>query len=306
MRGKALLECMAYIDDKLIEEALNPPCIPHEKNLDEKNNKYNTVTKWRMAAACVLVLGVSATAFWSHQQQKNTPHTENIEIADQMDKASKDTGDRPKMHHNDTGMPAESTATDTDLYTAGTEQDKEKSIEDAMEDKASAKQDSVYVEQYDEENGAADERQFAIEESQKTSYTILSDYYGEKDASVYDYPVPQKGTLLCYHDLQETINYYTKLENSAASVEDTIYAYQVVIDLYGDIETANGTQYKELHYINEGHTMIEQEYRRLIDLGYAVRLSEDFQLTGTFTKTEIDTFPLAPEYGYVFRFESET
>ena len=210
------------------------------------------------------------------------------------------------MHQNDTGMPAESTATDTDLYTTGTEQDKEKSIEDAMEDKASAKQDSVYAEQYDEENGAADDRQFAIEESQKTSYTILSDYYGEKDASVYDYPVPQKGTLLCYHDLQETINYYTKLENSAASVEDTIYAYQVVIDLYGDIETANGTQYKELHYESEGHLIIEQEYRRLIDLGYAVRLSEDFQLTGTFTKTEIDTFPLAPEYGYVFRFESET
>lgn len=259
-----------------------------------------------MAAACVLVLGVSATAFWSHQQQKHTPHTDNIEIADQMDSVSKDTGDRPKMHHNDTGMPAESTATDTDLYTAGTEQDKEKSIEDAMEDKASAKQDSVYAEQYDEENGAADDRQFTIEESRKTSYIILRDYYGEKDASVYDYPAPQKGTLLCYHDLQETINYYTKLENSAASVEDTIYAYQVVIDLYGDIETANGTQYKELYYINEGHTMIEQEYRRLIDLGYAVRLSEDFQLTGTFTKTEIDTFPLAPEYGYVFRFESET
>ena len=36
MRGKALLECMAYIDDKLIEEALNPPSIPHEKNLKEK------------------------------------------------------------------------------------------------------------------------------------------------------------------------------------------------------------------------------------------------------------------------------
>ena len=72
MRGKALLECMAYIDDKLIEEALNPPSIPHEKNLNEKN-KNNIFKKWRMAAACVLVLGVSATAFWSHQQQKNTP-----------------------------------------------------------------------------------------------------------------------------------------------------------------------------------------------------------------------------------------
>ena len=45
MIGKALLECMAYIDDKLIEEALNPPCIPHEKNLDEKNNKFENYVK---------------------------------------------------------------------------------------------------------------------------------------------------------------------------------------------------------------------------------------------------------------------
>lgn len=145
-----------------------------------------------------------------------------------------------------------------------------------------------------------------VEEKLKTAYTVLSDYYGEKDDAVYDYPMPEKGALLCYHYLQETINYYTKQGKAADAVDGTIYAFQVVIDLYGDIETAEGTRYEDLYYTEKGHALIEQEYRRLIDLGYAVRLSEDFQLTGTFTKTEIDTFQAAPEYGYVFRFEGES
>ena len=93
---------------------------------------------------------------------------------------------------------------------------------------------------------------------------------------------------------------------AADSVDGTIYAFQVVIDLYGDIETAEETRYEDLYYTEKGHMLIEQEYRRLIDLGYAVRLSEDFQLTGTFTKMEIDTFQASSEYGYVFRFESES
>lgn len=65
-------------------------------------------------------------------------------------------------------------------------------------------------------------------------------------------------------------------------------------------------KYEDLYHSNVGNLLIEQEYRRLIDLGYAVRLSEDFQLTGIFTKAEIDTFLTSPEYGYVFRFENES
>lgn len=54
MRGKDLLECMAYIDDALIEEALNPRIISH---------KGKPAAKWVMAVACVIVVGISATAF---------------------------------------------------------------------------------------------------------------------------------------------------------------------------------------------------------------------------------------------------
>ena len=44
---------------------------------------------------------------------------------------------------------------------------------------------------------------------------------------------------------------------------------------------------------------------RLTELGYTVRLSEDFQLSGIFTKEELDTFQASPEYGYTFRFADE-
>lgn len=290
MRGKDLLECMEYIDDTLIEESLNPAGSPHNKNSMVKN--------WSLAAACVIMLCISATAFWSHQRQQNIQYTEDPDPAVQMDSVSNDAGDLSlPAEHTSGGTLAQSAATDTDLNPTG----RDHGLEKAIEDKASSMQTPVHAEQYDEaEKGAI------VEEKLKTAYTVLSDYYGEKDDSVYDYPMPEKGALLCYHYLQETINYYTKQGKAADSVDGTIYAFQVVIDLYGDIETAEGTHYEDLYYTEKGHTLIEQEYRRLIDLGYAVRLSEDFQLTGTFTKTEIDTFQAAPEYGYVFRFESET
>ena len=290
MRGKDLLECMEYIDDTLIEEALNPAGSPHNKNSMVKN--------WSLAAACVIMLCIFATAFWSHQKQQKIEYTEEPDLAVQMDSVSNDAGDLSlPAEHTSGGTLAQSAATDTDLNPA----DRDNETEKAIEDKALSMQTPVYAEQYDEaEKGAI------VEEKLKTAYTVLSDYYGEKDDAVYDYPMPEKGALLCYHYLQETINYYTKQGKAADSVDGTIYAFQVVIDLYGDIETAEGIRYEDLYYTEKGHTLIEQEYRRLIDLGYAVRLSEDFQLTGTFTKTEIDTFQAAPEYGYVFRFESET
>ena len=64
MRGKDLLECMEPIDDALVEEALEPAVFPR------RNAK---AVKWGMAAACVVVLGISATAFWSHQNMKKMP-----------------------------------------------------------------------------------------------------------------------------------------------------------------------------------------------------------------------------------------
>ena len=58
MRGKDLLECIEQIDDALIEEAMEPAIVLYK---DRSRYKSNIAVKWGMAAACVVVIGISAT-----------------------------------------------------------------------------------------------------------------------------------------------------------------------------------------------------------------------------------------------------
>lgn len=310
MRGKDMLECMEQIDDALVEEALEPVAFPRTKDI---------VAKWSMAAACVVVLGISAAAFWSYQNMKEA----RIESQDAADTASPQTV-------MDTAATADSGSTDgmaagaqNDAMTAGaggnTESSatagevqavRQSSAEDAASSKDSAVETAKSKEELKELIDGADRA-----EAESLSYTVISDYYGEKDDSIYDYPVPEKGKFFCYHYLQETMNYYAVPENAGMATDSSentsentgssIYAYDVVIDIYGEAEENGEVMHYELGNTDRDSEKIEQEYQRLIGLGYAVRLSEDFQLTGTFTKVELDTFQASPEYGYTFRFASE-
>lgn len=291
MRGKDLLECMEQIDDALVEEALEPAAFPRRKNMS---------LRWGMAAACVVVLGISATVYWSHRSMKEihvedqNADTAGLQMAMEA-AAAKDSGDN--------GSPAAGAQSDT--MAGGTVGSLEDGAvpEDVETVRQSSAQDAAFVEEEDVETAKSREESMDLKES--LLYTVISDYYGEKDGSVYDYPVPGKGEFFCFHYLQETMRYYAELENTAGGADDSIYAYDVVIDLYGDSEENGEIIHCELAYTDKGSEKIEQEYRRLAGLGYAVRLSEDFQLTGTFTKVELDTFQASPEYGYTFRFASE-
>lgn len=295
MRGKDLLECMAYIDDALIEEALNPRIISH---------KGKPAAKWVMAVACVIVVGISATAFWSHQNVNVDLKQDSNHIVAQTDiidssKEQSAVGRRAA----ETGLAMEMEEDKANSIAPAAQHDISKDARtESMEDQAAAKSNMESLEMQ-KETKLAD---LEVQEETKTAYKVVHDYYKEKDTSEYCYPAPEKGTVLCYHYLQETINYYTTQENATDAIDNRIYAYQIVIDIYGDVETVDGMQYQDLYASNAGNLLIEQEYRRLIDLGYMVRLSEDFQLTGVFTKAEIDTFSAASEYGYVFRFENES
>ncbi len=287
MRGKELLECMEYIDDTLIEEALNPTIVSH---------KNKPVLKWSMAVACAAT--ISAITFWSYQNANMNFNKEDIQMEHTDISTQANTIDS-NMDKNDVGRLAVESGmtemTEDALSTGTTSTTNNSPLVDAksqsMEDKAAQKSNFAHWE---------------AQEETESAYKVIREYYGEKESLEYCYSVPEKGAIHCYYYLQETINYYTTQENTTDITDSTIYAYQVAIDIYGDIETANGTQYEDLYHSNVGNLLIEQEYRRLIDLGYAVRLSEDFQLTGIFTKAEIDTFLTSPEYGYVFRFENES
>lgn len=380
MRGKDLLECIEQIDDALVEEAMEPAAFSHGRG-----NRFrgSTAAKWGMAAACIVVLGVSATAFWSHQNVKN----------EQMERTDDDTAGYPMAFNSDvTGSPdssltagavdGDSAAHDSDtvrdeaaadgrnaangdvladdeniaaggvltgdentaaggVLTGGENAAANEGVladgenATALEKTGDANEELCGLPLYNGEDAvsqssAADavaekksadvqDLEKAVTESEKLQYTIISDYYGQKDDSVYDYPVPEKGKVLCYHYLNETMKYYAALENTSKTADSSIntsktadqqiYAYDIVIDVYGDIER-DGSQdirYQQLNWeeTKEGNEMLNQEYMRLLELGYAVQLAEDFQLTGTLTKVEIDTFQALPEYGYVFRFADE-
>lgn len=317
MRGKDLLECIEQIDDALVEEAMEPAIVLCK---DRKWYKNNIAVKWGMAAACVVVIGVSVTALWSHQNISE----EHIPSPMALDTTGSDDTDSLSLDSLTAGAVTEDNQADADemrgdnaIYKSpdgyygegsdntagqGAAADRGDDIVDGdpVADAASGKE-SAMVRELEKAMTQSEDEDIA-----KLNYTIISGYYGEKDGSVYDYPVPQKGKFFCYHYLQETMKYYDEQETT----ESSMYAYEVVIDLYGDIknEDSSGIRYDELNrseYSSTGSEMIEQEYRRLTELGYAVRLSEDFQLSGTFTKMELDTFQASPEYGYTFRFADE-
>lgn len=330
MRGKDLLECMEQIDDALVEEALEPAAFPRRGFFvpwmrDSAARGKNRTAKWGMAAACVIVLGISATAFWSQQNMKDM-RIGHQDIDSGSSQMAMDTA-----VSNDSGSADSTAAADaqTDM-TAGTQTG---TVADGSAGGSEGSAASGGAEDIGQSSAGhtapnrqkdvekakskveSEENKDEIAELESLSYTVISDYYGEKDDSVYDYPVPEKGKFFCYHYLQETMKYYAALENASeitdssvnisATADSPIYVYDVVIDMYGETEENGEVIRYELGFSDRGTEEIEQEYRRLIDLGYAVRLSEDFQLTGTFTKVELDTFQASPEYGYTFRFASE-
>lgn len=308
MRGKDLLECMEQIDDALIEEALEPAAFPRRNN---------TIIKWSMAAACVAVIGISAAAFWSHQNIKEEQMDGNG-IVTQMamdnaagsnnsaDSSSDDDSltagavtENQQTADSDIAAPADLCALPTAEVAAGAGSSSDRGNDAAARDStADAASGAGNIEDTAEKK---EEKVVTEQETTKFGYTIINDYYGEKDGSVYDYPIPGKGEFFCYRYLQETMEHYA---------DNPTYVYDVVICIYGDVakDANEAVRYDDLSMSDDsgaGSEMIEQEYQRLTELGYTVRLSEDFQLTGTFTKEELDTFQAFPEYGYTFRFANE-
>lgn len=306
MRGKDLLECMEHIDDTLIEEALNPVIVPRWNT--------NIAVRWGMAAACVIVIGISAASLWSDRNIKEHSGGMDNDIAFQIaaDSAAENT---------DNGAAALNGTSRTVGALAGSSQADGMPKPDmdtgrAYADDIAAAEESALLfqenngipdlaEENQESNGISDlaGEKAASQESAKAGYTVISGYSGN-DSGTYCYKTPEKGKSFCFQHLQDAAAYYGGLEKESGS-GSPLYAYAVVIDVFGDVETSDGIHYEQLNQTDDGCERIEQEYRRLIELGYSVRLSEDFQLTGTFTKEELDNFDASPEYGYAFRFENE-
>lgn len=288
MRGKDLLECMEHIDDALIEEALHPVIAPRQ---------HIRTARWGAVASCLFVAGISAAAFWSYWNiREEDSGGINNEVAMSMTaEYSTDVSAEGAGSINEKNQPAEASV--GSAQPDGMEDKAESERKDAvMDDLASG---DTATEKTESDNAGVEDMKSATQEALKINYTEIHDYSAAGSAYSDDV-VPEKGTVLYYQRLQKAIEYYSAQEKDA-----TDYAYAVVIELFGDIGTDTVSHYVHLNQTDDGNELVEQEYRRLIELGYSVRLSEDFLLMGTFTKEEFDTFDACPEYGYVFRFEND-
>ncbi len=282
---------MEYIDDALVEEALQPAAFPRRNRV---------MAKWGMMAACAAVIGISATAFWYHQNIKEARIESQVEgTAAAVDDSGSADDTKDQMTAAGAGDGMAGSAVSGDSSAGSTDSGgMDTFTQDIIADNAASVEQNAEAGRQEGSVESAKEGELA--EAKQCSYKVINDYYAAKDGSAYDDLVPGQGKSSCSQYLQETMNYYEDHENTERTTDSPIYAYDVVVDLYGESEGA----FIHLNSDN-GSEVIEQEYRRLAALGYAVRLSEDFQLTGTFTKAEIETFQASPEYGYTFRFASE-
>lgn len=299
MRGKDLLECIEYIDDVLVEEALNPP------DIKQKNRKL-VIVRWSMAAACIMVIGISATALWSHHNI-NKDHIKNLSA--------------PITSEPATDIPVNANTTNGSSQLAGAVADEsihladQASVTDGLEAANAEAEDLIDnpMQKNDNTSGISDlntESYTGMTEQKTVSdyYTVISKYSAADDSlasKTSGDAVPLKGEFLCTDSLQEAMEHYKTQEESSNSQGGEHYAYAVVIKVFGDIQTEPDATYDALELTDAGYELIEQEYRRLLEAGYNVRLSEDFRFTGTFTNEEIEGFEGLPEYGYLFGFDDE-
>ena len=131
-----------------------------------------------------------------------------------------------------------------------------------------------------------------------SAYTIISEYPGEMNA-IYCYGEPKQGSYFLYQYLSDT------LAQNETAVMTHPFAYNVNIDVFAYDDPSD--QYSR-HLSGETEAdqqLLTQEYERLLDLGYDVYLSDSYQLSGIFTKEELNDFPVNEKYGYTIYFANE-
>lgn len=289
MNGRDLLDAMEYISDDLIEEAAT-------EWIQKGNERKVTVRKWVATAAGIAVLCVSALALneWKHTMFHSNSSTSNNSGANDMNFSSSVTTDTATKEENaqEDNMAAtgeiidQSTSTSLDTQVAYDDMYKQNSIKEEV-----SKYESAFI----------------IEDfPPKHPYREPS----ESITDVASYVPPKKGTYSYSQMLTEALKYYDSEEGNTGSalaenLEKPYNVYHVVIKLFSDREENGNVVYGELELNENSEALLTGEYERLSEQGYDVSLSEDYELEGLFTKSELETFDVLPEYGYIFSLVSE-
>ena len=293
MRGKDLLEDMQYIRDDLVEEAMD---VGYNKNVRWK--------KGGAAAACAAIVCLSVISF----QKQSKYNFEEINDAATAEPESAPAADTTSQFHAD-GAVEESLRTDLPEKSEG-----------VLEETGAGNAADTFS-----EKKFSDTKEFANELSKGNDYEAALDDEVIEYTIIYCFPPkqpenndlreyaetslsyasPQMGEYFYHQKLIDAIEYYDGANNTKDTTDAPQYAYQVVIDIFGNRVNEDTICYEQLNCSESGKALLEKEHQRLVDKGYQVSLSEEYQLTGIFTKEEFDNFEPSSNYGYVFRFESE-
>lgn len=297
MRGRDLLDAMEYIDDVLVEEAARAPVVRQKRTV--------SFSKWAATAAGVVVLCVSAVALYAWQSARNMEDatgsgaavSSDMAPAPQEDSGGVDTA----ASYSDA---AASEGVDAAAEAAGAEAVMEEAADEAQtpgravsSEYDAAKQDVIFIDDFPPK-----------EREPSQNNMEAKDYDAVLEAEV-DYKMPEKGTYFYALDLSNAMEYYEGADTQGSDAEEMAqmeYRYYVVIEVFGDrAKDDEKTDYGLLSLSEDGRELLTAEYSRLLEAGYDVSLSEEFELTGTFSKEELDAFDVSPDYGYLFRFSEE-
>lgn len=298
MQARKLLDAMAYLDDALIEEAV--PCEESARTDTQPDGFRKRQHNLRKMMACAAILFVAIVSLWVWKSgiatlEQHVLYGQNAGSADLCAPAELAEEFGPETYPmeienaNAAGINAQEPAEDA-------------AVSDMIAEGMALEADTAAV----AENGAEESKGGAavrlIEAIPPKQEREESDGTPNTEKC---YKQPEKGSYILYNGLKGAIDYWDNANNTIESAQSEQYLYHVAIDVFGDIEQNGEMLYENLRLSNTGRELLYQEYERLLMKGICVSLSEDFQLTGTLSREEIEEFELFADYGYAFRLVNE-
>ena len=294
MNGRNLLDAMEYISDDLIEEAA--------EGVQKKSRRKFRWQRWVAAAAGIVVLCVSAVTLneWIYMNS-NKSSSSNTNNSSARDTSTSDT--------TSGGMNFSSSSIDNETYL-------ENAYEEIEQEEAAGEiNQSAPLTSADTESSS--QSSIKNETSKQGNIFIIEDFppkypYREPSEDLLtesSYVSPRKGTCFYSQKLTEALAYYDSEQTDSTvtteNAEKPYNVYHVVIKLFSDREESGNVIYGEIELHENSELLLKEEYERLSEKGYDVSLSEDYELKGFFTKSELETFDALSEYGYIFSLVSE-
>lgn len=285
MNGEELLRVIEQLDDKIINEAETYETLQMSKKIS-----------WRhfgSLVACLIVCFLAANVLGS--LMIGFPFTNGDSNKNDIGMHSNLSGDSSQENCSDIveevaeGNPHPETAGVT--MTDGTEREE-----------VAGEETSRYENLIGDSSEVIDEEISGLEVLQESAgdFIVIQSYWNHNLPEV-KYVMPEKGSYYYFVQLEDALIYYEGQENIKYYVE--IYIFGDYLDdnnqlVYGELTGAERKNNEQVQ------TQVQEEGKRLQDLGYEVELEENI-LQGYLTRQELETFPIEEQYGYTFKFKNE-